>query len=138
MADAKTFPVEVLTPEGEVFNGEVCQLSTRTTVGEIGILANHVPVLAMLEPAELRLHISDTEVRRYAQAEGYMQVFANHALVLVEEVVPPDELDKTALVEQMAAAEQRMGDAEEGTAAHEKASRERRRAEVFLRVAEGS
>ena len=41
-----TFPVEVLTPEGEVFNGEVVQLSTRTMVGEVGILANHAPMLA--------------------------------------------------------------------------------------------
>ena len=42
------FPVEVLTPEGQVFEGEVEMLSTRTEVGEIGVLAHHAPVLAML------------------------------------------------------------------------------------------
>ena len=73
----------VLTPEGEVFTGEVEQLSTRTAVGEIGILANHVPVLARLLPTELRLHMADGEVRRWAQAEGWLQVFANRATVLV-------------------------------------------------------
>ena len=49
--------VRVLTPEGEVFDGEVEQLSTRTAVGELGVLANHVPVLARLRPTELRLHM---------------------------------------------------------------------------------
>ena len=53
MADASPFNAKVLTPEGEVFDGDVQQLSTRTAVGEIGVLANHVPVLARLRPTEL-------------------------------------------------------------------------------------
>ena len=84
------FPVEVLTPEGQVFEGEVEMLSTRTEVGEIGVLANHAPLLAMLAPAELRLHLSESDVKRFAQGEGYLQVHSNHALVLVEECVEPD------------------------------------------------
>ena len=62
------FPVEVLTPEGEVFNEEVEMISTRTTVGSIGILANHAPLLAMLDPTELRLYKTESEVVRFAQA----------------------------------------------------------------------
>jgi hypothetical protein len=49
-------------PEGEVFNDEVEMVSTRTSVGSIGILANHQPLLAMLDPTELRLYKSDSEV----------------------------------------------------------------------------
>ena len=56
------FPVEVLTPEGEAFNDEVEMLSTRTVVGSIGILANHQPLLAMLDPTELRLYKSESDV----------------------------------------------------------------------------
>jgi F-type H+-transporting ATPase subunit epsilon len=130
--------VEVLTPEGEVFKGDVVQVSTRTAVGEIGILANHVPILAALEPAELRLNVSDSEVERYAQAHGWLQVFANQALLLVEEAIPPDRLDAGRLQEQIKDAEQRLSDAEEGSAAYERAEKDRRRAEAFLAVAEGS
>jgi F-type H+-transporting ATPase subunit epsilon len=136
LADEHKLTVEVLTPEGEVFNGEVKQLSTRTTVGEIGILANHEPILAMLRPAELRLHLSDSEVERYAQAEGYLQVFANHALVLVEEAVPPDRLDTGDLKSRIEDAEARLGEAEEGSAAYDRAERDKARAEAFLEVAE--
>ena len=56
------FPVEVLTPEGKVFEGEVEMLSTRTGEGSIGVLANHAPLLAILEPTELRLHKEGDEV----------------------------------------------------------------------------
>src|SRR5919204_4142609 len=118
--EGRKLSVEVLTPEGEVFKGDVVQVSTRTATGEIGILANHVPVLAALEPTELRLHLSDSEVERYAQAHGWLEVFANHALLLVEEAVPPDRLEAERLREQLQDAEQRLSETEEGSAAHDR------------------
>ena len=93
MADHATFPVEVLTPDGKVFAEEVQMISTWTTIGSIGILANHEPVLAMLDPTELRLYRSDSDIVRFAQSEGYMQVANNRALLLVEEAHEPESLD---------------------------------------------
>ena len=87
------FKVEVLTPEGEVFNDEVEMVSTRTSVGSIGILANHQPLLAMLDPTELRLYKSESEVIRYAQGEGFLQMTGDRALVLVDEVFSVDDLN---------------------------------------------
>jgi F-type H+-transporting ATPase subunit epsilon len=138
VADEHTLSVEVLTPEGEVFSGDVKQVSTRTAVGEIGILANHVPILAALEPTELRLHISDSETETYAQAHGWLQVFANRALLLVEEAIPPDQLDTSRLEQQMQDAEQRLSEAEEGSAAEERAQKDRARVEAFLELARGA
>jgi F-type H+-transporting ATPase subunit epsilon len=89
MAHAK-FPVEVLTPEGPVFSGEVEMLSTVTEVGSIGILANHQPVLAILKPTELRLYRSESEILRFQQSTGYLQFEQNRALVLVEEATALD------------------------------------------------
>src|ERR1044072_1257645 len=137
MAADHKLDVEVLTPEGEVFSGEVQQVSTRTAVGEIGILANHAPLLAALKPAELRLHVSDSETKRYAQAHGWLQVFGNHAKLLVEEVIAPDELDAATLKEQLADAEQRLKESEEGSGAYARAEKDRARAEAFLAIAEG-
>jgi F-type H+-transporting ATPase subunit epsilon len=134
MAD-RNVDVRVLTPEGQVFTGEVRQLSTRTAVGEIGILANHVPMLARLRPTELRLHMPDGEVRRWAQAEGWLQVFANRATVLVGEAIPPENLDQGELRNRIEDAEARLGESEDGSAAHELAERDKARAEAFLEVA---
>jgi F-type H+-transporting ATPase subunit epsilon len=127
--------VEVLTPEGEVFNGEVQQVSTRTEVGEIGILANHAPLLAALQPTELRLHVSDSETVRYAQAHGWLQVFGNRARLLIEEAIAPDDLDAGALKDQLSDAEQRLSESEEGSADFARAQKDRDRAEAFLAIA---
>lgn len=137
MAAEHMVDVEVLTPEGEVFNGEVRQVSTRTAVGELGILANHTPLLAALQPAELRLHISDSETKRYAQAHGWLQVFGNHAKLLVEEALAPEDLDATTLKEQLADAEQRLKESEDGSGAQTRAQKDRDRAEAFLAIAQG-
>ncbi len=137
MAGETKFEVEVLPPEGEVFSGEVRQVSTRTAVGEVGILANHAPLLAALRPTELRLHVSDSETKRYAQAHGWLQVFGNHAKLLVEEALPPEELDTATLKEQLADAEQRLAEADEGSGAQGRAQKDRDRAEAFLAIAEG-
>ena len=137
MAGENTFEVEVLTPEGEVFGGEVRQVSTRTAVGEVGILANHAPLLAALRPAELRLHLSDSETKRFAQAHGWLQVFGNRARLLVEEAISPEDLDTATLKEQLADAEQRLAEAEAGSGAEGRARKDRDRAEAFLAIAEG-
>lgn len=137
MAGETKFEVEVLTPEGEVFNGEVRQVSTRTAGGEIGILANHAPLLASLRPSELRLHVTDSETRRYAQAHGWLQVFGNRARLLVEEAIPPEDLDPGSLKEQLKDAEQRFSEADEGSAARARAEKDRDRAEAFLAIAQG-
>jgi F-type H+-transporting ATPase subunit epsilon len=132
------FPVEVLTPEGEVFNDEVEMLSTRTTIGSIGILANHQPILAMLDPTELRLYKSESDIVRFAQGEGYLQVANNRALVLVEEATSPDDLDRSDLQDRLRRAEEAYERAEDDSEEKRAAGRERRRYEAFLNVAEGS
>ena len=137
MAHTK-FPVEILTPEGEVFNDEVEMISTRTTVGEIGILANHAPVLGMLEPTELRVYVSEGEVLRFAQSEGYMQVGGNHAMLLVQEIQKPDELDVSVLRERLSEAEHELEAAGDDTERRRVALREQKRWQAFLKVAEGS
>lgn len=132
-----TFEVEVLTPEGEVFTGQVRQVSTRSEGGELGILANHAPLLAALRPTELRLHLSESETIRYAQAHGWLQVFGNRARLLVEEAITPEDLDAGSLKEQLADAEQRLADSAEGSAARGRAEKDRDRVQAFLAIAGG-
>ena len=134
----KKFPVEILTPEGELFNDEAEMVSTRTTLGLIGILANHAPLLATLDPTELRIYKSENDVVRFAQAEGYLQVGGNRAMILVEEAHEPDQLDTGRLREQLERAERELQEAGEDSEKRRVAERDKRRAEAFLRIAEGS
>ena len=134
---AESFRVEVLTPEGEVFNDEVEMVSTMTAAGSIGVLANHAPVLAMLDPTELRLYKTESEVVRFAQAEGYLQIANNRALLLVEEAQPPNELDSSGLRERLQQAERELEAAGEDSERRRVADRDKNRLEQFLRIAEG-
>lgn len=132
------FTAEVLTPEGSIFKDEIELLSTMTTVGSIGIMAGHEPVLARLEPTELRLYRSESEIVRYAQAEGYLQVAHGRVLVLVDEAVEPARLDAAALQERIATARHAVAAAEEGSAQAARAQTDLRRAEAFLAIAHGT
>jgi F-type H+-transporting ATPase subunit epsilon len=131
------FKVEVLTPEGEVFNDEVEMVSTRTSVGSIGVLAHHQPLLAILEPTELRLYRSDSDIERLAQGEGYLQVGRDGVLVLVEEAMAPDSLDAADLRDRLQRAEQAVEQAEPDSEELRRAQRDKKRWEAFIRIAEG-
>jgi F-type H+-transporting ATPase subunit epsilon len=129
-----SFPVEVLTPEGQVFADEVEMVSTRTTTGSIGILANHAPLMAILEPTELRLYKSESDVVRFAQGEGYLQVVDNRALVLVEDAIAPDEIDRSAFESRLQEAREAVESADEGSEERARAEREVKRYEAFLEI----
>jgi F-type H+-transporting ATPase subunit epsilon len=132
------FPCEVLTPEGKVFDDEVEMVSTRTTTGSIGVLANHAPLMAILEPTELRLYKSESDVVRFAQGEGYLQVVDNQALVLVEEAIPPDDIDRSNFESRLREAERAVETAEEESEEKARAEREIKRYKAFLDVGSGS
>jgi F-type H+-transporting ATPase subunit epsilon len=132
------FRVEVLTPEGSVFDDEVEFVSTRTEVGSIGIMARHQPLLGLLVPTELRLYKSETDIVSYAQGEGYVQVSEEGVLVLVEEAQEPSALDAADLREKLRKAEDAYSAAEPHTEEQRRAARDKRRWDAFLRIAEGS
>ena len=131
------FHVEVLTPEGSVFDDEVGMVSTRTEVGSIGILARHQPLLGMLVPTELRLYRSESDIVSYAQGEGYVQVSEDGVLVLVEEAQTPDQLDAADLREKLRQSEAGLSSAEEDSEEQRRCSRDVRRWSTFLKIAEG-
>ncbi len=138
MAEHTKFPAEVLTPEGEVFNEEVVQISTRTAIGSIGILANHQPMLAMLDPTELRLYSSESDYVTLAQGEGYLQVQRDsRVLILVDEAGKPEDLDASEWEDKLKRAEEEISNAEEGSHQLQVAERDKRRAEAFLKILQG-
>jgi F-type H+-transporting ATPase subunit epsilon len=141
--DSKTFRAEVLTPNGKGFEGEAFQISSRTMVGEVGIRARHAPMLARLVPHELRVFETEADfgssdgAKRYAAAEGWLEVFANKVTVLVTEAVDPASLDAAELKSRVEDAELRLGEADEDSAAYRTAEQDKARAEAFLEIATG-
>ena len=93
MAEFTPYPVELITPEGIAFSGDAERLVVPGAAGELGILANHAPLISLLEPGETRLTDAEGTLRRYATDDGFVQVRKNHALVLVGEAVAAEDID---------------------------------------------
>lgn len=135
---ATKFPVQIMTPEGAAYEGEAEMVSTRTLVGSIGIRANHEPLMAMLDPTELRIYEDEGEIKRFAQGDGFLQMADNALLMLVEEAIPVEELDLADLRAKLEEAEGRLSAAEAGTADQERAQRDVNRWSRYVEIAEAA
>jgi F-type H+-transporting ATPase subunit epsilon len=89
---ARTFDLSLVTPEGPAFEGEAEMLIVPGASGEIGVLARHAPLVAMLKAGEIRVK-SNGEWQAFAAGPGYFKVQQDRALVLVDDAVRADEID---------------------------------------------
>jgi F-type H+-transporting ATPase subunit epsilon len=88
----RTFDLSLVTPEGPAFEGEAEMLIVPGAAGEIGVLARHAPLVAMLKAGEIRVK-SQGEWQAFAAGPGYFKVQQDRALVLVDDAVRADEID---------------------------------------------
>ena len=94
MADErKTFSVSLVTPEGPAFEGDAVMLIVPGAAGEIGVLARHAPLVAMLKAGSTRVHVRDGDVREFATGPGFFRVEQDRALALVDDAVDAKEID---------------------------------------------
>jgi F-type H+-transporting ATPase subunit epsilon len=89
----RTFDVALVTPEGSAFEAEARMLIVPGADGEIGVLARHAPLVAMLKAGSTRIHLSDTEVLEFATGPGFFQVERDRAIALVDDAVSAKEID---------------------------------------------
>ena len=87
------YQLEVVTPEGYVFKGDVNQTVINTSDGEIGILENHMLLLTNVVPGRLRVEKSSEDVEEFATTYGIIDVRGDKVIVLVEEAFPIDKID---------------------------------------------
>ena len=88
----KTFSLSVVTPEGAAFDGEAERLVVPGADGEIGVLARHAPLVAMLKAGEIRIR-TDGAWQSFAAGPGYFKVQKDRAIVLVDDAVRAEDID---------------------------------------------
>jgi F-type H+-transporting ATPase subunit epsilon len=137
MADHPLFSVSVVTPEGPAFDGDAEMLIVPGAAGEIGVLARHAPLVAMLKAGSTRVHLGDGEVREFATGPGFFQVLEDRAIALVDDAVLAAEVDDERAQRQLdeAQAELDRVEAGESTADRWQLEQRIRHAENQLRVA---
>ena len=91
----KTFSVSLVTPDGAAFEGEAVMLIVPGQSGEIGVLARHAPLVAMLKAGSTRVHLGEGEdrVREFATGPGFFKVEQDRAIALVDDAVLANEID---------------------------------------------
>src|SRR5438445_703571 len=92
MADHPLFSVSVVTPEGAAFEGDAEMLIVPGAAGEIGVLARHAPLVAMLKAGSTRVH-TGSEVLEFATGPGFFKVETDRALALVDDAVRSADVD---------------------------------------------
>jgi F-type H+-transporting ATPase subunit epsilon len=91
----RTFSVSLVTPEGAAFEGEVEMLVVPGADGEIGVLARHAPLIALLKAGSTRVYRdrASRDVLEFATGPGFFKVEQDRALALVDDAVDARHID---------------------------------------------
>ena len=113
---AKRFSVALVTPEGPAFEGEAEMIVVPGEAGDIGVLARHAPLVAMLKAGSTRvyLNVDAEEIREYATGPGFFKVELDRALALVDDAVSVEEIDDERARAQLEAAKAELERVEAG------------------------
>ena len=140
MADHPLFSVSVVTPEGAAFEGEAEMVIVPGAAGEIGVLARHAPLVALLKAGSTRVHTGDGQVQEFATGPGFFQVLEDRAIALVDAAVTADNIDAAAAQRQLEEAQAELERVESGDSTADRWQLEQliRHAENMLRVSGAS
>jgi F-type H+-transporting ATPase subunit epsilon len=95
LAQHPKFSVSLVTPEGPAFEGEAEMIVVPGAAGEIGVLARHAPLVAMLKAGSTRVYRDrdSKDVLEFATGPGFFKVEQDRALALVDDAVEAREID---------------------------------------------
>jgi F-type H+-transporting ATPase subunit epsilon len=114
VAERTPFSVSVVTPERAVFEGEAEMLIVPGESGDIGVLARHAALEALLESGRTRIHLPGGEITELATGPGFFEVHSNRAIVLVDDAVDVHEIDLTRATAQLEEARAELARLEQG------------------------
>ncbi|MDP9260840.1 MAG: ATP synthase F1 subunit epsilon [Actinomycetota bacterium] len=129
-----------MTPEGAAFEGDAEMVIVPGAAGEIGVLAWHAPLVALLKAGSTRVHTGDGQVQEFATGPGFFQVLEDRAIALVDDAVTADKIDAAAAQKQLEEAQAELARVESGDSTADRWQLEQRirHAENMLRVSGAS
>jgi F-type H+-transporting ATPase subunit epsilon len=129
-----------VTPEGAAFEGDAEMVIVPGAAGEIGVLARHAPLIALLKAGSTRVHTGDGQIQEFATGSGFFQVLEDRAIALVDAAVTADKIDTAAAQRQLEEAQAELARVESGDSTADRWQLEQRirHAENMLRVSGSS
>jgi len=110
------FSVSLVTPEGAAFEGDAEMIVVPGAAGEIGVLARHAPLVAMLNAGSTRIYVDmdSDDVKTFATGPGFFQVLEDRAIALVDDAVAAGEIDEARARRQLDEAQAELARVEAG------------------------
>jgi F-type H+-transporting ATPase subunit epsilon len=102
---ASTFPLQLVTPTGVVYQGEAAQVMAANPLGEFGVLAEHVNFITSLVPCVLEIRLADGTAHHYVIAGGLAEVKDGAMTVLADSAEEPQAINRTVVEGELEAAE---------------------------------
>ena len=137
---AATYTLDVVTPERIMLSEPVTQTIAPGSEGQLGILANHAPLMTELSPGEVRATLADGRTTAHIVISGgFMEVApgGGRTTILADYAERADEIDRTRAESDLAAARQMLTEADAGSDRQTEALRSVAHAETRIRVSRG-
>ena len=102
-----TLRLEIVTPEQTAYSEDVDMVTLPGSEGELGVFPNHVPLLTVLKPGELRV-VRNGRSSSLAVGEGFIEITADRVSVLTDVALEAERIDESAAEEAVARAQAAM------------------------------
>ena len=113
--DSTSLRVEVVSADGLIWEGDAVSVIARTVEGDIGVLANHEPMLALLVPGAAEI-LSTAGTREIVAVDGgFLSVSNNRVALLSSYAVMAKEISEPEAERELAAAQKRLDDGDVST-----------------------
>ncbi|WMJ79668.1 F0F1 ATP synthase subunit epsilon [Clostridium sp. MB40-C1] len=107
---AEIVKLSVITPNKEFYKGEIAQLNTESVEGQIGILPEHLPLVAILKPTISEFVDEKGERKKFFSSSGILKVMENEIIMLCDTCEWPNEIDIDRAEKSKARAEKRLNE----------------------------
>lgn len=128
--------VDVVSPEGSLYEGEVDQLSLRGSEGELGISYGHLQLLTEVAPGALRLSREGEEDELFFVSGGVLEVQPEKATILADTALRPQDVNEAAALEAKENAQQALAGHKAGAKDFHQAQQDLAEAMARLQVLE--
>jgi len=109
---AMTMHVDIVSAEEQIFSGRATMLIATGTIGELGIMPGHTPLLTGIKPGPVRLKMDDGSEEVFFASGGFLEVQPGTATVLADTVLRAADVDHAAAEQAREAAEKALRDRE--------------------------
>ncbi|MCY4041650.1 MAG: F0F1 ATP synthase subunit epsilon [Gammaproteobacteria bacterium] len=106
---ASLMQCDIVTPEESIFSGQVSMVSLVGSLGELGILPGHMPLMTGIRPGPLRLKMESGEEEVFFASDGFLEVQPGHVTALIDTAIRAEDLDESAAEEAERAAKAALG-----------------------------